>query len=454
MKVTLYVLCSCMLLLSGCGNLVTTSNPDSPTDEPVSETVSESNSDIGNLASQPEEENNTSQQASIQSPESPNAVISIDPILEIHSDNKCDLSEYAVGLRTTTEHEHYETERFFVDIEAGCTVPVNLNALLDQCITYTEKLTGMSLEAEYGKKLYGEKITFYISKSPYAAGGADAVYLNEQDTFLYSGDMWVLIHELTHCLERRNAPYLGQVLTEGHSTYVTKLAVENTYLPYLFSADFNYSFYEQEITAANAETLFETLSDWDTYLYGYRFSTFLHEQYGADIYQRIMEKTLEEKASNQQLTTEQLAEIVKAVTEETVFEKFAKWYKTNKSRFEVYTSSSDTRNFSRMFLFSFNPSSTEFNQSNLIISDFLTLDLSVWREFTSFTTNTLQGNFSVAGTGTLEFYDSQDNLIHSCTLTDEAISVTLADVNYIQASGESFSLNYNFNYTDSSSIAQ
>lgn len=351
-----------------------------------------------------------------------------------------------------TEHEYYETERFFVDIAAGCTVPVNLDALLDQGIRYAESITGWSLDAAYGQARYGNKITFWISNDSLAAGYGAGVYLHNLDTFLYEGHMFVLIHEMTHCLEQRQGPYLGQVLTEGHSTYVTKIIADQAALPYFFDAGANYSFFAQEITADNAQALFLTLSGWDAYMYGYRLSTYLHTQYGADIYQRIMEKALAEEIPGQEFTPEQLSAILKAVTEDAVFENFASWYQANLNLFNVYQAPIETGRYSRIILFPTFMDSTEFCSDTLHIQDSLTVDLSIWRDyqFKQFgqSVHTLQGTVTIMGTGTLDFYDSQGTLLESYSGTDQTFDVSLTDVNSICITGTDLNFTYNFTYVE------
>ncbi len=378
-------------------------------------------------------------------------IVPFEPIVIIdHGDGKCDLSEYVQGFRTTTEHEVYETERFIVDIEAGCTIPVNLNALLDQCIQYTESLTGLSLDAEYGKQYYGNKITITITKNYDAFGHAGGIQISQYDTVVYGGGMWVIIHEMTHCLEQRNGTQLNTVLTEGHSTYVSRIAENSAYLPYLFHADSNYSNYNQEVTAENAESLFLTLTDWDAYLYGYRLSCYLHTQYGEAVYHNLLKKATELTEPYQELTPQELADILKEVTSPTVFADFAAWYNTNIEQFNFFHSIVDVSRFSRVLLF---PMATrEFTGYDLQVADTLSVDFSIWRDYVAmqhnWTTNTLQGTISITGTATLDFYNGEGTLIQTNTVTDECLEISLQDVDHIQVTGNNVIFHYELNYLE------
>ena len=99
-----------------------------------------------------------------------------------------------------------------------------------------------------------------------------------------------------------------------------------------------YSDYETEITKENAEEVFsvEKEDNWENYLYGYRFLTYLFETYGENIYKDILNDVSPESVVYFSMSSQEMVPYIKKHTAETVFEDFAVWLNENTSRFNSY----------------------------------------------------------------------------------------------------------------------
>lgn len=256
--------------------------------------------------------------------------------------------------------EYVETDKFIIFMDTGTKVYGNTVELIETIFELTEKETGLSpdAKADYNflpndgpKRTFlstvfegvdpnNEKYHVYVvpSKKSVPCGGYGSLTVNPMDLEIAAGDGYVFVHEYTHSLQAANGPWLNHSLDEGFATYITaQITKRDEIINFNFDADYNYSNYPTEITRENAEQLFleEPEDGWDDYLYGYRFMHFLMENYGEDIYRKILAEALVMLPEGEnQISREDSAVCVKKCTSETVFEEFGDWMQVNKERFE------------------------------------------------------------------------------------------------------------------------
>jgi len=273
------------------------------------------------------------------------------------------LSGNAEDVYTTTKPEYIESDRFIIFMEEGITVNGNIVELLDQLMVMTEEETGLSISTDNGlinmnningaNWLFGDYFTnidpncskfhiYVVSPETWGSSGtAGCVILNNIDLDIAGGEGWVFVHEYTHALQLTNYGCMGRVMDEGFATYTCGQVVNNNPDFYFnFNADFNYAYYDREITAENAEAIFveEKTDGWEDYLYGYRFMTFLQEEYGAQVVQNI----LTDATSNEGTwacgdDSSLVVPYIKAHTSEDIFTKYANWLEENKERIEAWS---------------------------------------------------------------------------------------------------------------------
>jgi len=254
--------------------------------------------------------------------------------------------------------EYVETEDFILFMDTGTKVYGNTVELIKIIFSLAEKETGLSMDAQadyYTVQIGPEPIfasdifnyvdpkyeKYHIYVVPYekwtAGGGYREMTLNPEDLEIAAGEGWVIVHEYIHSLHVANGPWMSPILNEGLTTYMTgRIAKKDEIINFDFDADYNYSYYPTEITRENAEQIFLTEPEdgWDDYLYGYRFMHFLMENYGEDIFHRMLAEALEMvKWGTNTLTREESAVCVKKVTSPNVFEEFGDWMQVNKKRF-------------------------------------------------------------------------------------------------------------------------
>lgn len=256
--------------------------------------------------------------------------------------------------------EYVETDKFIIFMDTGTKVYGNTVELIKTIFELVEKETGLSLDAKAaydfipnggpkrqlltaafdGVDPNCEKYHIYVVtlKKSTPNGGYGFLTINPANLEIASGGGHVLVHEYTHSLQVANGPWMNNILDEGFATYITgQITKRDEIINFDFDADFNYSYYPTEITRENAEQLFleEPEDGWDNYLYGYRFMHFLMENYGEDIYRKILAEALVILPEGEnQISREESAVCVKKLTSPKVFEEFADWMKVNKERFE------------------------------------------------------------------------------------------------------------------------
>lgn len=270
------------------------------------------------------------------------------------------LSGNAADKYVTSKPEYVETDEMILFLEAGVTVYGNTMELLEKLIDIAEKESGLYMDNDtpfaecsgnstdwmYGQQTFqgvdpnGEKFHVYVVShevcEPCAYG--NAVVLNPQDLEIAAGDGYVMIHETLHCLQMRNGVQMGSVMDEGFATYMTgRICDKDEEMNFDFDAEVCYSYYDTKITKENAEEVFiaEKEDNWENYLYGFRFITYLYENYGEDVYINILkDASPEDSMSIVEITPKAAANYVKKHTSDKVFEDFAEWLDKNRSRFD------------------------------------------------------------------------------------------------------------------------
>lgn len=270
------------------------------------------------------------------------------------------LSGNAEDVYVTTQPEYVVKDNTILFLDEGIKVYGNTMELIETIFMLAEKETGFKLENEsayadirsngpawlFGADVFAgvdpavEKYHIYVVPSekcsPCAPGYC--MVINPIDLEIAAGEGMAILHEHIHNLHMANGVSMDRTMDEGYATYMTgRVADRDEVIPFNFDAKMNYSGYNKEITKANAEEEFSVIAedDWEEYLYGYRFMTFIFETYGEDIFKNIL-ATANVSNYNMGIDAENMAPIVKKHTSETVFEDFADWLSKNKRRFEEY----------------------------------------------------------------------------------------------------------------------
>lgn len=272
------------------------------------------------------------------------------------------LSGNAADEYVTTKQEYVVGERIILFLDEGIKVYGDTVELLEKLIAIAEKESGLYLENDtpfsnvkgndtdwiFGQDAFvgvdpnGEKFHVYVVEYdvcvPCAVGYG--VVLNPVDLEIADGEGYTMIHETLHCLQMKNGVQMSSVMDEGFATYLGgRICDKDEEMNFNFDATMNYSYYDTKITKENAEEIFcaEKEDNWENYLYGFRFVTYLYETYGEEIFINILEDASpDESLSVVYLTAAETVPFVKMNTSDTVFEDFAVWLEQNDARFNAY----------------------------------------------------------------------------------------------------------------------
>lgn len=273
-------------------------------------------------------------------------------------DSPLTLSGNASDKITTTKLEYIETERFIVYLDVGVTVEGDLIKNIEKLMTDIEEATQLSYDAyltgekvidntlqvyykDYRKfmnvDLERNKISIYVvnDENISAGGFRGGVILTPEDILFHNGDeLTSLMHELIHCIHLSNGQDLGKTLSEGLATYITVYINDKDKNDnYTQNWRLSYAYYDKNITASNAEQLFLTENDWNAYLYGFRFMTYLTETYGIGKFNEILKEF--PLSNSNSPTSEEVAKVIKEKTSNNVFVDFGNWYQKNKGKFNA-----------------------------------------------------------------------------------------------------------------------
>ncbi len=284
---------------------------------------------------------------------------------------KLTLSGNASDTYEITQDCYVEGEDVVIYLQKGITAKGDMLKITEKVMSDLSKSTGLSFDKNYESDKYGDVREDYFGKGyfanvnkneekvnvvvcadgsvyPYASGNAAVVEVCDYD---YEDTLYqTLYHELSHVLQFRNGVDLGSVMDEGFAVYTTYKCMTEMGIPNWDAVQY---FTPVEDLAsdriAGGEDAFvfwinEGVKE-ENYHYGFRFLTFLTENYGDDIYIKIMKEAekrdfscfiyLEEGTEeyNRFLgNNELLKEVIKSQTSENVFAEFAAWDAANWSR--------------------------------------------------------------------------------------------------------------------------
>lgn len=263
------------------------------------------------------------------------------------------LSGNAEDLYVTERPEYIESERVIMFIDKGTEIPGNMLVQMEQLLSFMEEETGFSFfnDTKYSKTtsnirslIWGgeafngvdmEQKKLHIVVVPHSvwwpASVGDTVIVGPEDIRFDSGEGNFLVHELAHTAAQRNGVQMNRVLDEGYASYMEgKICDEDKLFrfDYEILSEYKHVYEAAEITAETAEKEFvDAALDEYNYLYGYWFITYLMDNYGDDIYHKLLAAANAEADEVQfEMTKEEMVPIVKSVTSETVFEEFGAWF--------------------------------------------------------------------------------------------------------------------------------
>ena len=262
----------------------------------------------------------------------------------------------------TTQPEYVISDEIILFLPENTKLYGNTMDLINDILDLVEKETGMSYKNDskyFTTYSPGGEVSLYYGPDTFAGVDIErdmlcvcvmpeeealpqarpkGIVIHPSDLEITAGHGDTIVHEMVHVVEKANGCYLGTTLVEGLATYMSsRITSKSQDIPFDFDAEATYSAYWEDITVENAESKYcEDYSHlWEHYLYGYRFVTFLYENYGEDVYRDILERTNEvsdvDLAENRE---KDMAPIIKEVTSQDVFVKFAQWLEQNQDRFD------------------------------------------------------------------------------------------------------------------------
>ena len=270
------------------------------------------------------------------------------------------LSGNAADEYITTKPEYIESEEVILFLAENVKVYGNTMELIEQLIDIVEKDTGLYLENDsvystmngnetdwlYGQDVfpgvdpYAEKFHVYVVEYDVCSACAYGygIVINPQDLEIAAGEGYTILHEVAHCVHLLNGVQMGRTMDEGYASYISgRICDKDEEMIYNYNSRNNFSYYPVEITPDNAEEIFcsEKEDDFENYLYGYRFFTYLFETYGENVFKDILaDASPDEAVWYVSISDVKTVPYIKANTSETVFEDFANWLAANKERFE------------------------------------------------------------------------------------------------------------------------
>ncbi len=262
----------------------------------------------------------------------------------------------------TMENNCYtEGDRVLVFFQKGTAIPGDTLSIVQGVMTELEQQTGLSFDDRWqishtdnytmmfeedvfnNLNAKGETVEVMIASlgdwSPYATENTAVIDVMD----LEGPERMALYHELAHVLYMRNAVDMGLCLDEGLATWTLDQLYRQKGIP-CWTTEFymNYSdFDETLITGGESGFSINFESSDDNYCYGYRLITFLTETYGVEIIPRLLKAATEDgfnpsyevdAAAETKADTEHMKGIIKSVTGEDVFDRFAAWHQNEMPR--------------------------------------------------------------------------------------------------------------------------
>lgn len=265
---------------------------------------------------------------------------------------------------TITEPSYCEGEKVIVYFEKGAVVPKNLVSRVETVMKTEEEFWNMNFDPTPFCESSG-LIEFYFEDAfegvGYSEDKVNLIILHEEDhpdiveganpneLMLFDTDFdaelanpGVIYHEFGHTLRMHQSPRIGQLLEEGVGVYTEwQISLKlNTpcwdMLQYIKDdgsdrLDFDALYADPEKYFCELNVAPRSAGQYH-YQYGVRFITFLREAYGEDIVRKLSEAAVEKTFSEKD--NDEIVSLVKSVTSEDVFTRFAAWEQTDWPKYE------------------------------------------------------------------------------------------------------------------------
>jgi len=255
------------------------------------------------------------------------------------------------------ENTYYEADKFFIYFGKDAKVRDDTIENLTKVMCDVEDLFGLSYdtdrvmdEDDWRNFYYGGSFEYVNPKN----GKPNILILPDpkDDTVEWAYQNTVMLydssldpngqtydttyHELTHLLFARQCGSLGQVIDEGTASYAQyHLSKKDNFAAWSTIQFLDYNGYSSTYDDSGiyadpeAEFLKSLSTDRDgrqiNYQYGFRFVTFLMEQYGPDIMAKICDTANAHDLDNGNKQTGLLVNIIKEATSDDVFTEFKDW---------------------------------------------------------------------------------------------------------------------------------
>ncbi len=282
-----------------------------------------------------------------------------EPVVEIADERLIELSGDPADEFIAERNCYAEGEQVILYFQEGVRVKGDMIDIAEKAMADITEISGLSFEKNhepYGGyalflQSYGmeefidinenhEKINIYVlDLGDYIQQTIDnSVIADSSDFYFEETSYQTLYHELVHVAHLRNGGSLGSTLTEGYAECITYEALKKNktaawnMIQYIGNNDL----FDESLVYAGEEGFEHIYDDRDyNYQYGFRFMTFLFEEYGDGIFVDILKdataKGYEDAYSlgdtaEKEADCQMLRDIVKANTSEDVFERFGAWY--------------------------------------------------------------------------------------------------------------------------------
>ena len=287
-----------------------------------------------------------------------------EPVIVEPDTGRIELSGDPEDIFIAEEDLYVEGESVVLYFQKGVTVRGDMLKVTERIMDSLSAATGMSFDKGDNAEPYTECKHLYFDKYSFTDINADAdkidilildlgddyvqwaasntAVLDHSDYDYDSTYNQTIYHELAHVLQYRNGMSLSRTLDEGFATYIADKAMRADGVPAWVSIQY-YAPYEYDDSAVfqGEEGFVSMHAEGDAnYQYGIRLMTFLHEEYGQDIYMQILEKAHRQGFSDSfsgadlseasKAHTEQLKTILRSATgDANVLERFAEWYSSS-----------------------------------------------------------------------------------------------------------------------------
>lgn len=287
-----------------------------------------------------------------------------EPVIEQDETGRIELSGDPADIFIAEEDLYTEGDSVVLYFQKGVTVRGDMLAVTERIMDTLSASTGMSFDKGENAEPYTECKHLYFDNYSLTDINADAdkidilivdlgadyvqwaasntAVLDQTDYDFESTYNQTIYHELAHVLQYRNGMSLSRTLDEGFATYIADKAMRADGVPAWTSIQY-YAPYEYDDSAVlQGEDGFVSMHDNGdaNYQYGIRLMTFLHEEYGDDIYMQLLDRAEKQGFSDSfigpdlsdssKAHTEQLKSVLRSATgDENVLDRFSEWYRTS-----------------------------------------------------------------------------------------------------------------------------